>query len=375
MSQQADVEGLPVKTERPSSFELLVFSESGKPIYSYSKRDDAVTLMPLCSALINYAHRTQKETLKSMKTSDNNLITFTTRSPLIIVVMNRISLNIDPLVIIDQVEAQIMSILTARTLKSVFQERPTFDLSTLLYGSEKLIDSVVCLSLSQVKLELSYIEALLSVTSCTDISHDSGLQARSTTSSLKPLRVSIPILEISSSVRDSMHSIVATTISSTTKNLVFSLLFKVVLQETMEKNNDNSGDSPPPDHKSREDLADFIKFELITVCNHHSEHKIKLADIHLILALLFGTRTQLISVDSLWMPVCLPKFNRDAFLHSYLSMIKEREYCLVMLSVDRNEFNSCHQARNTIESKLESLFKEVSSKSKSINRFIRGRRL
>lgn len=364
-----------MKSEQSSStFELLVLSEAGKPIYSYSKRADAITLMPLCSALMNYAFKTQKESLNSMKTSDNLLITFSSRPPLIIVVLNRCNPQIDPLVIIDQVEAQIVSILTDKTLKSVFQERPTFDLSALLYGSEKLIDSVARLSLSQVYLEPSYIESILAVTACSDIAHDPSLQVGSLTCSTKPLRLSIPILSLRLNIRDSMRNIMTSTVSSTSKKIVFSLLFKVVVPEPADQSDTLSEDSGSDD-VTREDLADFIKFKLITVCNHHSEHKLKLADLHLILALLFGTRPQLISVDSLWMPVCLPKFNRDAFLHSYLSMIKEREYCLVMLSVDRNEFNSCHEARNTIETKLDSLCKEISAKSKSINRFIRGRKL
>lgn len=375
MSQRVDLEGNSVKSEQSSStFELLVLSEAGKPIYSYSKRADAITLMPLCSALMNYAFKTQKESLNSMKTSDNLLITFSSRPPLIIVVLNRCNPQIDPLVIIDQVEAQIVSILTDKTLKSVFQERPTFDLSALLYGSEKLIDSVARLSLSQVYLEPSYIESILAVTACSDIAHDPSLQVGSLTCSTKPLRLSIPILSLRLNIRDSMRNIMTSTVSSTSKKIVFSLLFKVVVPEPADQSDTLSEDSGSDD-VTREDLADFIKFKLITVCNHHSEHKLKLADLHLILALLFGTRPQLISVDSLWMPVCLPKFNRDAFLHSYLSMIKEREYCLVMLSVDRNEFNSCHEARNTIETKLDSLCKEISAKSKSINRFIRGRKL
>lgn len=323
-------------------FELLILSESGKPIYSFSKRTDAVTLMPLCSTLINYAQKAQKETLMSMKTSDNLMISFTTRSPLIIIVIHEASSYVDPLVLVEQVEAQIISILTARTLRSVFEERPTFDLKRLLYGSEKLIDSIANLSVSVAKLEWPWVQSFLAVTSSNSVSSNS---TPSLLMPSRPHRILIPVAMVASSTRDTIHNIICDRVTANSKNMVFSLLFRIV-----SLNGENEHDE--------------VSFKLITVCNHHSKHKLKNADIHILLALLDGSRTQLPSVESLWMPVCLPRFNQDAFLHCYISYTNEMKHCLVMLNVDRDEFSNCQKARHSVEEKLDILSKESNQKEK-----------
>lgn len=344
-------------------FELLVFSEAGKPIYTFSKRADAVTLMPLCSAFMNYAVKTQKETLKSMRTSNNLEIVFTTRSPLVIVVLYEISSCIDPLVIVDQVEAQIISILTAKTLKSVFHDRPTFDLKQLLYGSEKLIDAIINLTISEVKLEGPFVDTSSAANSSTALGLTRGITSRSSsspTSRTKAHRVLIPIIAMQPSVRDNINTIVSNAVVSNSKNVVFSLLFKLFRAQSTEEEEDQAA-STRSDYDKEEEQSLYRGFKLITVCNHHSRHKLKLPDIHLIRALLDGFRSQLESVESLWMPVCLPRFNQDSFLHSYISLINKKESCLVIFSVDRDDFSNCQSAKNIIESKIDHLYKEGSS--------------
>ena len=120
--------------QKSHDFDVFVISESGKPVYCYSRREDGVTLMGVCVALINFMENTQNDTIRHIHTGSGLRITFSHKPPLIIVVVYRMSTGIDGSVVINQVNAQIISILTAKTLKSVFEQRPTFDLKRLLSG-------------------------------------------------------------------------------------------------------------------------------------------------------------------------------------------------------------------------------------------------
>lgn len=388
-----------------NKFEILVMSEAGKLIYSYSKREDAITLMPLCTALMNYAKRAQKETLNCIKTSSDLIINFTTRPPLIIIVMHQANSYVDPMVLIEQVEAQIISILTAQTLRSIFDERPTFDLKRLLYGSEKLIDSILNLSVQTNKSEWPWTQSFLAVTaqSSSAMSSSTSNNGTSTTATinllpaapspslpLRPHRVLIPVVYMPPGIRSALHNNLHNVITSNSKNMVFSLLFRVIssnngydgskgVEQTQSNdaptaNQPETGDAATTtieDNDSNQDdkyqstsKTSDVNFQLITVCNHHDRHKLKISDIHIILALLHGLKAQLVTVESLWMPVCLPRFNENAFLHSYISYINNTQNCLVMMSVDRDEFANCQKSRDTIEDKIDVMLKDPNQKAK-----------
>lgn len=353
-------------------FELLILSEAGKPIYTFTKREDAVTLMPLCTALIDYARKTQKETLQTIKTSDNLVINFATRSPLIIIVIHETHSYVDPQILVEQVEAQVISILTEKTLRSVFEERPTFDLKRLLYGSEKLIDATINLSAFPAQLQWPWVQAFLVVSSPTlslnTQTSNNILPAPSPVLPLRPHRVLIPIVAMPTGTRDNIHGIINNVVTSNSKSIVFSLLFRIGSDESGEDqdtNNEGVSNTDSMDEEANKpSLYDTNNFRLISICNHHDRHKLKPADIHIMLALLIGSRAQLDSVESLWMPVCLPKFNRDAFLHSYISYINGKRNCLVMLSIDRDEFANCQKSKDMIEEKLEALYNDSNQRSK-----------
>lgn len=357
----------PVKTA--DRFEVLIMSEAGKLIYTYSNREDATDLMPLCTALINYAQKAQNETLNSMKTSDNLVINFTTRSPLIIVVIHEEHSFVDPLVLVEQVEAQVVSILTAKALRAVFEERPTFDLKRLLYGSEKLIDSILNLSMMATKLEWPWTQAFLAVTSSDASSQAStGGAPQNPTSLARPHRLLVPVGLMAASTRENLHNILASVVSSTSKNMVFTLVFGVSSlssdKDSVDENETQDNRNADGDDDADEERASDMSFQLISVCNHHDRHKLKIADVHLILALLSGSRAQLVSVESLWIPVCLPRFNQDAFLHSFISLMNNSRNCLVMMSVDRDEFANCKKARDLIEEKFSNIYNDPSQKQR-----------
>ncbi len=117
--------------------DVFVMSESGKPVYCYTRREDSITLMGVCVALINFVEQTLNDSMRSINTSSGLQITFSVKSPLIFVVISRINSGIDASILINQVNAQIISILTSKTLKSVFEQRPTFDLKRLLSGIDQ----------------------------------------------------------------------------------------------------------------------------------------------------------------------------------------------------------------------------------------------
>lgn len=372
------VQSTPVKDvlryceRRKERFELLVLTEAGKPVYSYTKREDAVTLMPLCSALIDYAKKAQKETLKFLTTSDGLVINFATKPPLTIIVIHEVNSYVDPRLLVERVEAQIISILTAKTLQSVFEDRPTYDLKRLLYGSEKLIDATTNLCAFPKKLGWPWVEAFLATSMQNSAPNGpaSSSSASNPSASLptRPHRVLVPIVIVPPSIRDNIHSLIQNVIASNSKNIVFSLLFRIAsarFGSTASSSSHEASSSQISDNEAAESDQDGVAgFELMTICNHHDRHKIKIADIHMTLALLSGSRAQLASVESLWLPVCLPKFNQDAFLHSYISYMNDNRHCLVMMSIDRDDFSNCQKSRNAIEEKLDALCNDASQKAK-----------
>lgn len=50
-----------------------------------------------------------------------------------------------------------------------------------------------------------------------------------------------------------------------------------------------------------------------------------------------------------WTPICLPKFNTNGFLYAHVSYLAEDcQACLMLLSVDRNDFYTLSDATKKI---------------------------
>ncbi|RWS26753.1 vacuolar fusion protein MON1 A-like protein [Leptotrombidium deliense] len=197
-------------------FELFILSESGKPIYSWNRRDDVITLLPVCQVLINYFHDTQCDTLRFIITKNGTRITFATKPPLIFVVVTHHLSGIDPQLVINQMHSQVISIVTAPTVKKVFEQSPTYDLRRLLTGSEKLFDFLIenGLMLMSSRREVNAVECFLSsgVASIANHSRSNAVVANSTSSFFQPkhrshIRAMIPVQILSTSIRDSITSI------------------------------------------------------------------------------------------------------------------------------------------------------------------------
>ena len=319
----------PESTSKSSIFDVFILSEAGKPIYCYSRRQDAVTLMGVCTALINYVERIQNDQLKFITTTNGLKITFATKSPLIIVVLTQENSGIDSSIVICQVNAKLMSILTGKTLKSVFEQRPTFDLKRLLTGSEKLIDTLIDVITTPIQSSFDSdqttnkpcqgVRAFLTspISSTRSLTSNQSIISRSTIN-----RICIPILLLSSSVRDSITNIINSCVTSSS-HVIFTVLFSIKSNQA----------------------------NLITVCNHNPKIKINPLDIQIIYSLVIASESQLASVESFWLPLCLPRFDSTAFLHSHISYLNN-EFCLALITSDRENFHKCQLIKDAIMDRL-----------------------
>lgn len=114
--------------------DVFIMSEAGKPIYCYSEREDVITLMGVCIALLNYVLKTQNDQLRSIHTKNGLHINFAHRPPILIVVVCREHSCFDEQTLINQINAQIVLTITLKSLKSVFQQAPTYDLKRLIHS-------------------------------------------------------------------------------------------------------------------------------------------------------------------------------------------------------------------------------------------------
>ncbi|RKO93208.1 vacuolar fusion protein MON1, partial [Blyttiomyces helicus] len=73
-------------------------------------------------------------------------------------------------------------------------------------------------------------------------------------------------------------------------------------------------------------------------------------DIHLVINMI-SSSTSFQSVES-WTPICLPKFNNRAFLHTYISFLGP-DLCLVCLSPNKDAFFEMSDYRHRIAQTLE----------------------
>lgn len=465
--------------------EIFILSEFGKPIYCHNKRDDQITLLPLCQALVNYFNDTQGDTLKYVLLKSGLRITFSVKSPLIIVVINHQYSGLDSSLIINQIYAQIISTVTNKTLKSVYEQSATFDLRRLLGNSEKMIEYLVENGL--VAKQLRNLTAKLAKSS--DKSNDRTSDRQSNGSSLpesqfsesnevycfltsitqsysnavrqnalaitsssssnltsniyKPNshRVMIPVLPLAQSLRDSITNILTSSIASSSVDILYSILVqfdndlvseedrppqsgnesglsdslnpannpeasrtedpneeqlahKESDQEAEEDDRRNETEKEHEEEETEEDdkksetdrtaneslkISDFselseellIKEELkptanchlITIANQNPKvAKMNTLDAHIVQNLILVLKNQLNTVESLWLPVCLPRFNNNAFMHGHFCLLNlpvdegvKSRFGLIQLTTNKEDFDKCQLAKNIINERLTKL--------------------
>ena len=369
-------------------FEVYICSEAGKPIYCYNKlRDDefVVTLMGICQAMMNFFLDAEKDELKSITTCSQLQINFATRTPLIIVVVTHRLSAIDPQLVINQIFAQTVSILTLKTLKTVFEQRPTFDLRRLLGGSEKLLDSLIdegllknplCLR-KRVKFSgydsdkkwstvYGYLTSVPThnVTSKPSLTHSTGSSNPSFHANRRHgSRALIPVLPLIPATRESITNSLQSSVTSTKSDVIFALIFQRRLP-------------PEPSIECSQEQVlqngeiDLNSILLVTVYNNCPKvAKLHPLDIQLVLTLVVGSTGQLASAESVWMPFCMPRVDSSAFIHGHISYLNQsantapssnvasssqitEKLVLVLLTAEREDFTKCQHIRDTLCERL-----------------------
>ena len=379
--------------------EVFICSEAGKPVYFYNKtRDDefVVTLTGLIQAMISFFKDAQKDDLKTITSLGGIRITFSVKSPLIIVLVTHVTSCIDPVLVINQINAEIVSILTYKTLKSVFEQKPTYDLRRLLGGSEKLIDTLidegllknqVCLRRRVKYCPLSHgdrpprslVHGYLTsyaATSQTPLQIQQSIVSSNSSSALFSQRCIssrslIPVLPLNSNTRESICNALSASVSSTTSSVLFALLFdRRVSQFAKEV---LPGGESILKMKDPSEEVDLDSNRLVCIHNNSPKQaKLNPLDVQLLSTLVVASEVQLSSAESLWLPVCIPRVDPSAFIHGHISYIQSgspsppgsppvspqteshmsEKLCLVLLTVDREDFLKCQHIRDNLRDRL-----------------------
>lgn len=392
------------------TFEVFICSEAGKPIYCFNdSRDDefVVTFMGVCQALINFFIDSEKDLLKTITTARGLRITFAVKTPLILVVVTDALSPISPNLVINQVFSQIISILTLKTLKSVFEQRPTFDLRRLLSGSDKLIDTLIddCLvgnplySRQQLTSKASKAHAPFEVfgfLTSTTTQQLNNLRPSSQTGAASPAilpntplltnnsksrghggRVLIPVLPLNPSIRDSITNTIMSSITTTPSNVLFAVLFQIKVRSYGIPGPDFDADSTRIDQtddasclagdkieasspntespveasatsESNQEERDFNKIHLITIVNYNvKKAKLHPLDIQLLQGLVIASDCQLSSAESLWLPICLPRVDSGAFIHAHISYLNQLDLSRPSTPSNTGASSSASSSSNT----------------------------
>ncbi|XP_022084897.1 protein SAND-like isoform X2 [Acanthaster planci] len=89
--------------------------------------------------------------------------------------------------------------------------------------------------------------------------------------------------------------------------------------------------------------------QLVTLCRM-KKYILHPSDLHLVFNLL-NASTSFQAADS-WIPICLPKFDSDGFLHAHISYLDNSKACLLLLTVDKMMFFELAKCKDKIVDKL-----------------------
>lgn len=381
-------------------FELFICSEAGKPVYFYNKslpEEYVVTLVGVVQAMVNFYEDANADELKCINTLAGLRVTFCIKSPLIIVLVTEKLSPFDSSLIINQVFASVVSILSFKMLKKVFDDRQSLDLRNLLAGSEKVIDTLIeegflkgplCISNKVVAAKSAPLSLPSSVygylTSMpTNISSTPSLVASSVTNPLGRTvgrttnRVLIPVMPLIPSHRDALSNALASSITMTTSSVAFAILIhlKTHRSVTPSKSTRDAHGSSGLLHIQPNTQLDLDSCELMTIFSvSPKKAKLNPLDIQLILSLVISSEGQLASADSLWLPICIPRVDTDNFFFAHMSHVpidkdqatslsastssdnesssSEDKICSVLLATSREDFAECQQIMLNFREKI-----------------------
>ncbi|XP_036433968.1 vacuolar fusion protein MON1 homolog B isoform X1 [Colossoma macropomum] len=139
---------------------VFVLSEAGKPIYSrYGSEEALSSVMGVMMALMSFV-QAGGNTIQSIH-SDGHTIVFLQKGPLMLVSASKshqseLQLRSELL----HVYHQIVSMLTQASINRIFQHRKNYDLRRLLFGSERVLDTLLDVMETEAGFLLSAVQCL-----------------------------------------------------------------------------------------------------------------------------------------------------------------------------------------------------------------------
>lgn len=269
---------------------IFILSEAGKPIFSlHGKEDKLATLFGVIQALVSFVQHSQ-DAITSIHAGGIK-IAFMHRGSLILVAASRSNMSVQQLQLqLGDVYNQILSILTYSEMTKNFEKRKNLDLRRLLSGSERLFYNLLA---------------------------NDGCSTKVSNNVFTFLTNSIRVFPLPTTVRSQITSAIQSNCSKI-KNLVFAVLI------------------------ANNKLISLVRLKA---------YSIHPADLRLIFNLVECSESFKSSEN--WSPICLPRFDKNGFLHAYVSYLADDcQACLLLLSVDRDGFFELKDAKVKITEKL-----------------------
>ncbi|KAI3633950.1 hypothetical protein MIR68_007554 [Amoeboaphelidium protococcarum] len=278
---------------------FFLFSSAGKPVYSrYGDENLLACLVGLLQVIIA-TYQEDDDQIKSIQCNGMKVV-FLLRGPLYYVLVSRTD---EPEVALREqllwLHYQIVSITTTTQLTRIFKQHPNFDLRRLLGGTEAFLDHL-----------------------CESVGFD-------------PCYVfnAVKTLKMSDQLRQVVGNGLLNGIKSAMKNSQsgsggFQLLYGMLI----------------------------VGRQLITILRP-SKHSFHPSDLHLIINMVNSSTSFKTSPES-WMPICLPKFTDQSFLHAYISYITPNypppssNLCLILVSSDATDFHRMSECKQKIVNEL-----------------------
>lgn len=274
----------PERTYPPRRYYAL--TNAGKPVFSLNHDEDNLTnMMGVVQALISIFAE-DDDRLRSI-VKGNTRITFLLKPELYLFAVSDWG---EPEHVmrmhLEYINLQILSVVTATQLTRAFQRRSNFDLSRLLEGRRRRES----LTAGSDKFLYRLVEQ------CQE--------------DLSFLTTSLQVLRLNPALRDTAAA--ALMPPAKFKDLLYVLL---------------------------------IAGGRIVTLLRPRRHAIHPSDMHLLLNTL-ATSAALRQVET-WLPICLPKFNPNGFVHAYISYVRE-DVGLVFISADKDAFEALCGWRETV---------------------------
>ncbi|CCH61796.1 hypothetical protein TBLA_0F02570 [Henningerozyma blattae CBS 6284] len=299
---------------------FFILSMTGKPIYwLYGNSKQITSYMAITNMIVSYFNINKNSNIKMIELPNKNIkFVFLNKSPIILMSVSKI--NEKKFEIINQLDflySYLLSIITERQLKKLFQKRSNFDLRNFLNYDE--IDSLnkIC------KLVYSnfYPELIFG---------------------------SIQTLRLKSHVRTKIHRLMIKYLIKKSDLPRGTLLYGILLG---------------PQNK------------LISILRPHG-HTLHTMDLQILFTLIENKFNKNSSVSSntnnkdgeYWVPICFPKFNSNGYLYCYIKIQqdlieKDVSNTLILISGQKDIFNEFQKLSNNFFQKLieEKIFKIINN--------------